>query len=394
VQPALVEEFSQIRLVVLVFQSIIMRAVALSLLAGSANGFEHNTLALRAVSLSRQSSVSGAHYGSKKCPCVGFDNVDGKTTVTIDKDTSADYPADLGARCEAWDNKRHPHSCTAEDQDPGKGKGWCAQQWCYVDPCNCDIPVLPKTSAYLPDSTYQGKPVYYSYATCGGEDLWTKDNHKKACVNQNTQKACDGLDKCAWDGAKCGGSEVMGQCAKKLHGFTWGMGSCRCVGIDNQPGSLDVDIGDGKMIAYPADVGATCQAWDLKRHPDCKKAEGDKPKWCYDQWCYVDPCSCGHPTPPKTSAYLPDSTFQGKPVYYSYATCGSTDQWTSEHHDKACVNQESEKTCTKAKKCAWTGKECLGKELVDLCHDKPTKGGSWSPTPFVTLPLLLAAILA
>jgi len=354
---------------------------------------------LQPLALAHDSKASGVTYGNPKCPCVGFDNVNGVTKVAIDRDTQADYPADLGARCDAWDNDRHPHSCVEEDQKPGAGKGWCAQQWCYVDPCNCDIPVLPKTSAYLPDSTFQGKPVYYSYATCGGEDLWTKENHKDACVNQDSEKTCWALEKCAWDGSKCGGKEVNSQCNKKLHGFTWGMASCRCVGIDNQPGSLDVDIGDGKMVAYPADVGATCQTWDHKRHPECKKPAGERPLWCLDKWCYVDPCSCNHAVPPKTSAYLPDAKYQGKPVYYSYATCGSTDQWTTENHKMSCVNQDSEKACEQLKdKCAWTGKECLGKELVDLCHAPSDRhverAGAWMAAPMLAFLSMLFPLIA
>ena len=68
---------------------------------------------------------------------------------------------------DAWDNDRNNVSCK-EGQKPGKDRahaflqfgvalwlllfhwfgslwpslkdnGWCAEQWCYVDPCNCDL---------------------------------------------------------------------------------------------------------------------------------------------------------------------------------------------------------------------------------------------------------------
>ena len=34
---------------------------------------------------------------------------------------------------------------------------------------------LPKPSAYLPDAKYQGKPVHFSYATCGGKDSFSTE---------------------------------------------------------------------------------------------------------------------------------------------------------------------------------------------------------------------------
>jgi len=349
----------------------------------------HDKVALRAVSLK-----SGASYGNPKCPCVGFDNVEGTTVVSLDKTTTHPYPADLGARCEAWDNNRHPTSCKDSSQDPGLDKGWCADAWCYVDPCNCDIPVEPKTSAYLPDATYQSKPVYYSYATCGAKDQWTEKHHTEACVNQKSAADCMSLPKCAWNGNRCAGKEIMGQCSKKMHGFTWGMASCRCVGIDGQPGTLDMDVdGKGTMVAYPADTGATCKAWDQNQAPDCKKK--DAPKWCFQKWCYVDPCSCGMKTPPKTSAYLPGAKFQGKSVYYSYETCGGVDHYTEDFHKKACVNQKSKDSCVALKSCGWTGTECLGKEVAEECGApeepaKPKKSGAWAPVPLVAAAMLTA----
>merc|ERR1719428_2790421 len=96
----------------------------------------------RAVALRTSSAV--ASFGEGSCPCVGFDKVDGTSIVTI-SGKSEEYPLELGGSCQAWDDKRHP-SCK-KGGDPGKGKGWCAQKWCYVDPCNCNIPVEPKISA-------------------------------------------------------------------------------------------------------------------------------------------------------------------------------------------------------------------------------------------------------
>merc|ERR1719158_1653848 len=144
----------------------------------------------RAVPL-RTTSGAATGFGASACPCVGFDKVDGTTVVTIAKDSNMEYPLELGGTC--------------------KGNGWCAQSWCYVDPCNCNIPVPPKVSAYMPKGTYQAKPIYYSYATCGGKDEWTATQHESACVNQKTAGDCGKLDKCAWSGSRCLGKEVLGQ---------------------------------------------------------------------------------------------------------------------------------------------------------------------------------------
>jgi len=373
-------------------QSLIVSVLAL---AGTAEAAHSRAVALRSTTLSQDG------FGSSKCPCIGFDNVDGTTVVQIDEKTKHDYPLELGGSCKAWDDNRHPTGCQ-KGQTPGKGNGWCAQQWCYVDPCNCNIPVPPKVSAYLPKATYQNKPVYYSYATCGGKDTWTSEHHKAACVNQKSAGDCAKLDKCGWSGSECLGKEVLGQCSQKMHGFSWGMGNCRCIGIDDREGSLQALIAKDKTMKYPAETGGTCEAWDANRHPDCLK--GDAPKWCKQAWCYVDPCSCKLSVPPKTSAYVPEGKYKGRPIYYSYATCGSVDHWTAENHKASCVNQKSEEACGKLKKCGWTGKECLGKDLMEVCEgsssasapeDKKTvKAGAWvSSVSLVFVSLCLSQFL-
>lgn len=302
----------------------------------------------------------GHHYGESKCPCVGFDNVEGTTEVQVGSGKTASYPADLGARCEAWDEGRNPEFCKGDSPEP-----WCKEQWCYVDPCKCDLPVIPKISAYLPDSKYQGKPVYYSYATCGGEDSYTAKHHDQACVNQKTQGDCGQHAKCLWNEKenKCGGKDVVGYCMKPLPVNKWGENNCRCVGIDNQPGTLKMEVGTPEAphsMEYPADTGASCDAWDLKRHPDCKG--DDKPGWCYDRWCYVDPCSCDHDTPPGETYYMPDANFQGKQIFFSYATCGTENRFSDSHTKKARQTQST--VCSSA----------------------------WTITPFIGFVLMLASV--
>merc|ERR1712137_300401 len=191
-------------------------------------------------------------FGNPKCPCVGLDNVTGATTVYLKDSFTAEHPADIGAHCEAWDNARHP-SCKA-----GAGPSFCKQNWCFVDPCNCDIPEMPKMSLYLKDAKYQGKPIYYSYATCGGVDEFVKTDKQKskACVDQSSEEDCQALDTCAWskEDGKCGGKEAMGACtAVDLDAAVGGIDGCQCIGFSNRSGITNLIL-DGKKIAYPADV--------------------------------------------------------------------------------------------------------------------------------------------
>lgn len=310
-------------------------------------------------------------YGNPKCPCVGLDNVKGEMTMTTGK-TKTMYPAETGASCTAWDSDRAPGCEVGNDKNYTQDgePSWCTQSWCYVDPCKCDIPVIPKVSGYLPDGTYQGKPIYYSYHTCGGVDSWTEKHHKEACVNQKTAEDCTNLEKCSWDGKSCAG-KALGVCNAPLDAKIHGAENCRCIGLDNVEGSLDATLGDGRKVTFPATFGASCQPHEEKTHPDCL---GDKPpKWCKDSWCYVDPCSCGQVEPPRVnSGWLgKDVTFQGKNVYYSYTTCGSEDAFTAVANPTACVNLKTASACNeKAHKCAWVVQEnkCLGKEIAQSCH--------------------------
>lgn len=259
------------------------------------------------------SNVSAVRYGSEACPCIGFDNLEGEALTLIDG-KMVKYPADLGSSCDTWDDGVHPQCAESE-----KGK-WCGQPWCYVDPRQCKLDVLPTMSTYMPTARYKHMPLFYSYSTCGSS--W----------GQEAQVA------------------VMGN------------GGCRCVGVNNMPGSLKFDI-DQDNVLYPAEAGGSCDAWDLDNHPQCT-VKGSKPEWCNRKWCFVDPCSCSVSQPPKVSTYL-NGTMQGKSIYYSYETCGNEDMFTATYAKAVCVLEKTKDTCNKNPKCLWSGDSCLGKELVD-----------------------------
>mmetsp|Transcript_115871 Transcript_115871/g.334629 ORF Transcript_115871/g.334629 Transcript_115871/m.334629 type:complete len:365 (-) Transcript_115871:86-1180(-) len=315
-------------------------------------------------------SSGKTHYGDTACPCIGFDRLSGETVVVFGDENATTnssgaeaqvaYPADLGAHCEPWDLKRHP-KCTGDSStDPS----WCGEPWCYVDPCRCKIETIPLQSVYVPDARYRGAPIHYSYATCGARNVFA-----------------DSIPKV-------------------------GKSTCRCIGLDNVPGSVSIKLTtpgkNGGAVSYPGDLGSTCSAWDRETHPMCKSAE--PPKWCFQRWCYVDPCDCDLDEIPKVTMYLPKASFQAKSLYYSYETCGSKDFFTKEHNAEACTNQKSKDSCLDLKlksgsnKCAWTGKACFGWELIEhpLCQHMAKRFDKSTATalrPFALSIVLVASSL-
>lgn len=159
--------------------------------------------------------------------------------------------------------------------------------------------------------------------------------------------------------------DIANTCKPEVSASEWGSDKCRCVGIAHQDGKAIVTI-NNEPRSYPVEAGSMCKAWDEQNHPDCNASK--PPSWCLRKWCYVDPCSCDLATVPKTSGYLPNASYQGKPIYFSYATCGANDSYTANVED-ACVNQNTTESCAALPKCKWNGAECLGAELVDLCGE-------------------------
>eukprot|EP00928_Gymnodinium_smaydae_P078576 TRINITY_DN626_c0_g1_i1.p1 TRINITY_DN626_c0_g1~~TRINITY_DN626_c0_g1_i1.p1 ORF type:complete len:387 (-),score=101.62 TRINITY_DN626_c0_g1_i1:56-1216(-) len=301
-------------------------------------------------------------FGDSECPCINIDKVKGELNLTIDG-AVVPYPADLGGSCKAWDENVYP-GCE-KGGDPGQGQGFCAQSWCYVDPCNCNIGVTPKVSVVLPDGTYQGNPVYWSYATCGSEDKFTENGTKVEAPDFCEQEPKD---------------EAVGSTG------------CKCIGVvSNVEGSIPVSL-DGQAVLYPADVGHFCKAWDDGVHPSCNSSDAED--WCTQSWCYVDPCTCDtEAVLSGSSGYLPGATFQGRPLYYSYATCGSVDAWTGAENDEACVLKTTEDECDESKACKWlgnatTGVPCVGKELAGMCSSALRLGSGAA----ALLVLLLGAV--
>ncbi|CAD7972290.1 unnamed protein product [Amoebophrya sp. A120] len=102
-------------------------------------------------------------------------------------------PGDYGAYCLPWDHMDtlgfdfygydDPSTCGG---DPTAVQPHCKKQWCYVDPCSCDIGVISQTSMFASlYPTAQG--LAYSYAPCA------------MCNQRGTKAACEASLSCRWD---------------------------------------------------------------------------------------------------------------------------------------------------------------------------------------------------
>jgi len=362
-------------------------------------------------------STTTIRLGSARCPCIGITNVPGMTMLDLNNRT-VEYSNDFGTWCRAWDDGKFPDACERPWQNPGFGKGFCAQKWCFVDPCECDLDELPQESKYLPDHRYQGRQLFYSYETCGGKDYWSKVNTKKACRKQVNSAACVSADNCVWsdseDPPRCMGKKQAEVCEVVTDFEVAGRVDCRCIGIQNTGGSMGemmtkVNVA-GREIPYPSDVGSYCRTWDAGKPPYCSRSRAgfpgpDEEDSCGERWCFVDPCKCGISMPPTKSKMFPQATFNGKPVFVSYATCGGKYTWDSPATFAAqdCGRQSTEEDCASVPdspemglNCIWTGSECMRLDLVGICaldapaikEENATENGAGveAPPPIVSIP--------
>ena len=105
---------------------------------------------------------------------------------------SHQMPGDYGSRCLRWD---HPDTLGFDfygSGDPSSCGGdianlpeHCNKEWCYVDPCSCDIGVLAQTSMWTTQyPTAEG--LAYSFAACA------------LCEDRPTQTECTSSLSCEW----------------------------------------------------------------------------------------------------------------------------------------------------------------------------------------------------
>lgn len=144
--------------------------------------------------------------GHPACRCVPVTVGLGAATIG---DSTVMFPEQVGRKCHAWDNDVYPGACEDDDQIPGRGQGWCARKWCYVDPCKCDLRTAPMQSSYFPNATYNGKRLHFSYATCDSKSSRTQS----LCSNYRDEAVCTNARPCDWTGDRCVPMELAPLCS-------------------------------------------------------------------------------------------------------------------------------------------------------------------------------------
>ena len=100
------------------------------------------------------------------------------------------------------------------------------------------------------------------------------------------------------------------------------------VGVSPMANILNFTTGQIDAYAYPPTYGlASCDTHDATLPPFCATLDSEEgfdppanPSWCSDSWCYVDPANCD-------VANDATSYFNADVLHYSYAACGTVNQF-------------------------------------------------------------------
>merc|ERR1712130_301060 len=124
--------------------------------------------------------------------------------VTPDRDAdwnkhTVQYPATYGLGCANTGKEPGSFDCTKVGDGANhefdmssanynsfyNSSGWCDDQFCWVDPCNCN-------AADMAVSTWINGQ-YYSYSQCGGADAFTP-----ATCSKTVKAECEAIAACKW----------------------------------------------------------------------------------------------------------------------------------------------------------------------------------------------------
>lgn len=233
------------------------------------------------VSVYSQCAIECGAEGMSSCPCVAT----AKTQYAA-KDVAAFIEGtEYGYGCKLHDDNRG--SCVGSTvTGDGQTKDWCKDQWCIVDPNNCDL------KARLVTYSRNGSD-YFSYETCDTNFAGNGWVGRQKC-NNNGKSYCT--------------SEENTQTGHSL---------CPCIATArNQTATA------GKTEA--AFVTGTEYGYGCKYHDDgkgsCKNlsstrtSAGAADDWCKDKWCIVDPNNCNLKSRAVTFTQDPND-------HFSYKTC-------------------------------------------------------------------------
>lgn len=111
----------------------------------------------------RAASTFASAAGSAACPCLttfddyGLSSTEPLTATVAEAEYV--YPSGYGlAECKTHDAELPPY-CSEAD-----APSWCNDEWCYVDPGNCNL--------VTSQGTYFTSDLFYSYRTCGNTNTY------------------------------------------------------------------------------------------------------------------------------------------------------------------------------------------------------------------------------
>jgi len=259
--------------------------------------------------------VASVNVAVPGCACTGHQQkpIHPNGTVTSMKGA---YPATYGMTCAAH---AEPAS-TACSFSNGSAKpatqqeSWCMSPWCYVDPCTCNL-AEAKSSSY-----FETPALYYSYANCGGQDTFTdKYNANSGVVSEANCPANFSIPQLC--PTKMGNEAASFDCSSPwapMGHSEWGvMGKCVSANVS------------GKQPMYPANYGVGCGIHPEPGYSACADENGilkpraEQADWCNKPWAYVNPCDC------TISDMARSNTFYPMLIFYSYAACGASDEFTT-----------------------------------------------------------------
>jgi hypothetical protein len=137
--------------------------------------------------------------GPSQCKCKAPNELtasmpmsDGKYVYTeaIPDTQNGLVPTLFGSFCKSWDQfppsglKPFTEYWGCNASATGGVQEWCKDQWCYVDPCDCEPDVATGESLM-----FTGANLFFSYDLC--------------CMETKTMEGCMFAPGCTWDGIQC-----------------------------------------------------------------------------------------------------------------------------------------------------------------------------------------------
>lgn len=234
--------------------------------------------------------------------------------------TDVQYPESYGEGC-----KVHPEpgfeNCfnlqTGVEKSLSSQENWCTSPWCYIDPCNCDANDATATG-YFPE-----QDLTYSYVTCNSIDIskykespdetdskWNAVTDRPAqCTRAFAQCACVTSIDVPKASCPTGLNWISPQKEVAKGEFSW-MRQCLIATIGSTAFGYPTNYGIG--CGVHAEPGSS-ECWDSVNGVALPKTEAAS--WCYNEWCYVDPCTC-NANDVAASTYFP-----GYSLAYSNKAC-------------------------------------------------------------------------